>query len=157
MSVYLSICCLHSAWSTWLLIGYSTSTLVLDSRLQWCLTAYKVNFGQSTVYSAVLYSTGYRGVLYSTVYSAVLYSTVYIAVIYSTGYIAASSNFIIFLLKYTVIVDLLVRCTVLYFNSPCYANVVSVWYRPIEERKQQDKMTTAQIYSNNKNQFQRCV
>ena len=39
----------------------------------------------------------------------------------------------------------------------CYANVVSVWYRPIGERKQQDKMTNAQIYSNNNNQFKRCV
>ena len=44
-----------------------------------------------------------------------------------------------------------------YHKICCYANVVSVWYRPIGERKQQDKMTTAQIYSNNNNQFQRCV
>ena len=35
--------------------------------------------------------------------------------------------------------------------------VVSVWYRPIGEIRQQDKMTTAQIYSNNNNQFPGCV
>ena len=39
----------------------------------------------------------------------------------------------------------------------CNVNVVRVWYRPIREnKKQQDKMTTAQIYSNNIIQFQRC-
>ena len=41
--------------------------------------------------------------------------------------------------------------------SQCYTNVVSVWYRPVGEIRQQDKMTTAQIYYNNNNQFQRCV
>ena len=40
----------------------------------------------------------------------------------------------------------------------CNAKVVSVRYRPIGENKQQDKMTTAQIFiPTTNNQFQRCV
>ena len=40
----------------------------------------------------------------------------------------------------------------------CNANIVSVRYRPIGENKQQDKMTTAQIFiPTTNNQFQRCV